>query len=155
MTISPLRCSIRNPCLAANVHIRTQKERDVTSANASLVKIALALACAAAASAANATLPIQQWRTTSGAQVLFVETHDLPMLDLAVDFPAGVSRDTPDKSGAASLTLGLMRSGAGAFGEDEISERLAGIGAEMSGRFDMDRAGYGLRSLSSARERDQ
>ena len=127
----------------------------MTSVNVGLAKIALALTCAAAASAANATLPIQQWRTTSGAQVLFVETHDLPMLDLAVDFPAGVSRDTPDKSGAASLTLGLMRSGAGAFGEDEISERLASIGADMSGRFDMDRAGYGLRSLSSARERDE
>ena len=77
------------------------------------------------------------------------------MLDIAVDFPAGSSRDAPEKSGVASLTLGLMRSGAGAYGEDEISERLASIGADLSGRFDMDRAGYGLRTLSSARERDE
>ncbi len=125
------------------------------SASVRLVKGLLTLACAVAASAANATLPIQQWQTASGARVLFVETHDLPMLDLAVDFPAGASRDAPDKSGAASLTLGLMRSGAAALGEDEISERLANIGADMSGRFDMDRAGYGLRTLSSARERDE
>jgi zinc protease len=115
----------------------------------------LALACLFAAFAANATLPIQQWQTASGARVLFVETHDLPMLDLAVDFPAGSSRDTADKSGLASLTLGLMRSGAAALDEDEISERLASIGADMSGRFDMDRAGYGLRTLSSARARDE
>jgi len=115
----------------------------------------LALVSLAAASAAHATLPIQQWQTTSGARVLFVETHDLPMLDIAVDFPAGSSRDAPEKSGEASLTLGLMRSGAGAYGEDEISERLASIGADLSGRFDMDRAGYGLRTLSSARERDE
>ena len=127
----------------------------MTNADVRLLPICLTLACTVAASAANATLPIQQWQTTSGARVLFVETHDLPMLDLAVDFPAGASRDTPDKAGAASLTLGLMRSSAAALGEDEISERLASIGADLSGRFDMDRAGYGLRSLSSARERDE
>jgi len=127
----------------------------VISANARLAKLLLTAACMVAASAANATLPIQQWQTTSGAQVLFVETHDLPMLDLAVDFPAGASRDAVNKSGAASLTLGLMRAGTEALGEDEISERLGNVGADMSGRFDMDRAGYGLRTLSSARERDE
>jgi zinc protease len=126
----------------------------VTSASVRLPKVLLTAVCLIAASAADATLPIQQWQTTSGARVLFVETHDLPMLDLAVDFPAGASRDAADKSGAASMTLGLMRSGAAQFGEDEISERLANIGADMSGRFDMDRAGYGLRTLSSARERE-
>ena len=127
----------------------------MTNASVRCLKGWLALAGLVAASAANATLPIQQWQTTSGALVLFVETHDLPMLDLAVDFPAGASRDAADKSGAASLTLGLMRSGAAALGEDEISERLASVGADMSGRFDMDRAGYGLRTLSSERERKE
>ena len=117
--------------------------------------LVLSAAFVCAAPAANATLPIQQWQTTSGAKVLFVETHDLPMIDLAVDFPAGSSRDTPEKSGLASLAVGLMRSGTGEFTEDQISERAASIGAELSGRFDMDRAGYGLRTLSSARERDE
>lgn len=125
------------------------------SADAPLAKALLSAVLAMATSAADATLPIQHWQTTSGARVLFVETHDLPMLDIAVDFPAGASRDSADKSGAASMTLGLMRSGAAALGEDEISERLANIGADLSGRFDMDRAGYGLRTLSSARERDE
>jgi zinc protease len=119
------------------------------------MKYLLAAAALIAAANANATLPIEQWETTSGARVLFVEAHDLPMLDLAVDFPAGASRDTRAKSGAASLTLRLMRLGAEAMGEDEISERLASIGADLSGRFDMDRAGYGLRTLSGARERDE
>jgi len=127
----------------------------VTSANLMKLWLPALAALVCAVPAANATLPIQQWQTTSGATVLFVETHDLPMIDLAVDFPAGSSRDTPDKSGLASLAVGLMRSGAGDFTEDQISERAASIGAEISGRFDMDRAGYGLRTLSSARERDE
>ena len=123
------------------------------SASLRAMLIASTLACLA--QAANATLPIQQWQTASGARVLFVETHELPMIDLAVDFPAGSSRDTPEKSGLAALAVGLMRSGAGEFTEDQISERLASIGAELSGRFDMDRAGYGLRTLSSSREREE
>ena len=127
----------------------------MTSASMRLMLGMLALTCLAAATTANATLPIQQWTTSGGSRVLFVETHDLPMLDLSVDFPAGSSRDSAEKSGTASLTLGLMRSGAGTLGEDEISERLASIGADMSGRFDVDRAGWGLRTLSSPRERDE
>ena len=127
----------------------------MTNASAVLAKAGLTLACIVAAGIAQATLPIQQWQTASGARVLFVETHDLPMLDLAVDFPAGASRDVPEKSGAGALTLGLMRGGAGGLDEGQIAERLASIGAEMSSRFDVDRGGYGLRTLSSPRERDE
>ena len=50
---------------------------------------------AAAAQPAQALLPIQHWQTPSGARVYFVENHDLPMLDLSVDFPAGSGFDTP------------------------------------------------------------
>jgi len=115
----------------------------------------LVLATIAYAVAAQATLPVQQWQTASGARVLFVETHDLPMLDVAVDFPAGTSRDTREKSGLAALTLRMLRLGVEGFDENQIAERLADVGAEIGGRFDMDRAGYGLRTLSSARERDE
>jgi zinc protease len=115
----------------------------------------LAVATVAGAAPVYATLPIQQWQTATGARVLFVETHDLPMLDVAVDFPAGSSRDTPEKSGLAALTLRMLRLGAEGLEEDQIAERLADVGADISGRFDMDRAGYGLRTLSSVHERDQ
>lgn len=102
----------------------------------------------------SAALPIEQWQTASGARVLFVETRNLPMLDVSVDFPAGASRDTREKSGAAALTVRLMRMDAGGQDEDEISAQLAGVGAQMSSRFDTDRGGYGVRTLSSARERE-
>ena len=115
----------------------------------------LAVATVTCAAPVYATLPIQQWQTAGGARVLFVETHDLPMLDVAVDFPAGSSRDTREKSGLAALTLRMLRLGAEGLEEDQIAERLADVGADIGGRFDMDRAGYSLRTLSSGRERDQ
>jgi zinc protease len=106
-------------------------------------------------SSAWAGLNIQHWQTAQGARVLLVENHDLPMLDISVDFSAGSARDSREKSGLANLTRHLMSLGAGAYSERDIAEKLADVGAVMSGRFDADRAGFSLRSLSGKVERDQ
>jgi zinc protease len=120
-----------------------------------LALAALGAALAMTTTAASATLPIQHWTTANGARVLFVETHDLPMLDVSVDFPAGYGRDRRDTSGTAALALRLMGLGAEGLDEDQISERYADVGAQPAGRFDADRAGISLRTLSSAPERTQ
>lgn len=106
-------------------------------------------------SAANAGPKIQHWQAPSGAQVYFVENHDLPMLDVAVAFPAGSGFDTAEKSGLAALTHGLLDLGAEGMNEDEIARKLADIGAQMGGQFDADRANVALRTLSSRAEREE
>jgi zinc protease len=110
---------------------------------------------ALASAPALALLPIQQWQTASGARVLFVESHDLPMLDVSVDFAAGSVFDTAEKSGLAGMTLGLLRLGAGGLTESEISRRLADTGAQLRHRFDHDRGGMSLRTLTSKAELQQ
>lgn len=107
-----------------------------------------------ASGSAHALLPIQDWKTSSGARVLFVENHDLPMLDVSVDFPAGSGHDTKDKAGRAAFTQQLLRLGAGGMSENEIAQRIADVGANLGGRFDSDRAGVSLRTLSNPAERD-
>lgn len=107
------------------------------------------------AAAAQAALPIQHWQTENGARVYFVENHDLPMLDVSVEFAAGSGRDTPARSGLASLTRHMLSQGAGGLSDDDIAQRLADVGAALGGNFDQDRAGLSLRTLSSARERTQ
>ena len=102
-----------------------------------------------------AALPIQHWQASSGAQVYFVESRGLPILDISVDFSAGSSADTPEKSGRASLTLQLLELGAGGLSEDKISKSLADVGAQLSARFDRDRSGVLLRTLSNKNERNQ
>ena len=82
----------------------------------------------------------------------FVETHNLPMLDVSVDFAAGSAFDTREKSGLAALALNLLKLGAGGLSEDEISRRMADTGAQLAVRFDSDRAGLSLRTLTSADE---
>ena len=103
---------------------------------------------------AHAALNIQHWQTPQGARVIFVESHEIPMLDVAVDFPAGSSYDPTDKAGLAHLTHGLLDQGAGELTDTNIAHRMADVGAVLGGRFERDRAGITLRTLSSARERE-
>ncbi len=107
-----------------------------------------------AATTAFATPRIQHWQAASGARVYFVEDHDLPMLDVAVNFPAGSSFDVAGKVGVASIAFGMLDLGAQDLSEDQIATRLADIGAQLGGQFDSDRAGLTLRTLSNAAERD-
>jgi zinc protease len=104
---------------------------------------------------AHATPNIQHWQSASGAKVLFVEDHDIPMLDVAVTVQAGSSFDAADKSGVAVLTHQLLDAGAEGLSEDEISRGMADIGAQFGGSFDQDRSSMSLRTLSSAAERDK
>jgi len=103
----------------------------------------------------SASPTIEFWKTTSGARVFFVENHTLPMLDVSVEFAAGSSQDTLQKSGVANLTRHLLKLGSRDLSEDDIANALADIGAQMGGHFDADRAGLTLRTLSSERERRQ
>jgi zinc protease len=107
------------------------------------------------ATPALATPHIQTWQAPSGAKVLFVEDHDLPMLDVAVNFDAGSRYDTPEKAGIAGMTHGLLDHGAEGLSEDDIARKLADIGAQMGGGADPDRASMSLRTLSSEAEREQ
>ncbi|MFZ5522546.1 MAG: M16 family metallopeptidase [Pseudomonadota bacterium] len=104
---------------------------------------------------ALATPSIQHWQSASGAKVLFVENHDIPMLDVAVSFPAGSSFDTAESSGVAGLTHHMLDAGAEGLSEDEISRGMADIGAQFGGGFDQDRSSVSLRTLSSPLVRDR
>ena len=103
--------------------------------------------------AAQAAPQIQQWHTPNGVRVLFVENHDLPMLDVAVNFAAGSAQDSPAQAGLAGLTHGLLDHGSEGMDEEQVARRLADVGAQLSGSFDQDRAAINLRTLSGAAER--
>ncbi|MDR1853611.1 MAG: insulinase family protein [Azoarcus sp.] len=112
---------------------------------------ALALACAGNA---QAVPKIEQWTAPTGARVSFVASHELPLIDIRVDFAAGDAYDPPGKRGLATLTNAMLDKGAGELDEQAISERGADLGAILGGGSDSDRASLTLRTLSSPQERD-
>lgn len=103
----------------------------------------------------NAAVKIEQWQTSTGAEVYFVENHDLPIVDVSVNFAAGSARDTAEKSGLAGVTRYLMTLGAAGMSDEVIANKMADVGAVLGGDFDADRASFKLRTLSSEREKTQ
>lgn len=97
----------------------------------------------------HAAVDIQHWTTNDGARVYFVENHDLPILDLSINFPAGSAHDTAATSGTAGVTRYMMKLGAGGMNEEDMTNAFADIGAQLGGTFDNDKAGFSLRTLVS------
>ncbi len=104
---------------------------------------------------ACATPVIAHWQSASGAKVLFVEDHDIPMLDVAVSLPAGSRYDEAQTSGVAGMTHDMLDLGTQGMNEDDIASGMADIGAQLGGSLDQDRASVSLRTLSSTSERDK
>src|SRR3989344_834416 len=104
---------------------------------------------------AQAAVKIEHWQTSTGAEVYFVENHDLPIIDISTNFAAGTAREEKAKAGLAGITRYLMTLGAAGLSDEDISKRMADVGAQMGGELDADRAAFSLRTLSSAREREQ
>ncbi|MBK1620580.1 peptidase M16 [Lamprobacter modestohalophilus] len=101
------------------------------------------------AQGAQAVPQIQTWETPTGAEVLFVATDELPMVDIQVVFDAGSARDG-SKPGLASQTSAMLTEGAGGLDADAIAERVEAVGAKLSTGTDRDTSSASLRSLSDA-----
>jgi zinc protease len=96
---------------------------------------------------AAASPDIQHWTTAKGGRVYFVSTEGLPLVDLRLVFDAGSARDGA-KFGVASLTAGMLDTGAGNWDADAIAQRLENVGAALSSGASRDSAYAALRSLS-------
>jgi len=90
---------------------------------------------------------IQHWITSRGGRVYFVHTDGLPLVDIRVVFDAGSARDGA-RFGLASLTSGLLDTGAGPWDADAIAQRLENVGAILGSGASRDSAYFSLRSLT-------
>ena len=91
---------------------------------------------------------IQTWTSANGARVYYVPTEGLPMVDIRVVFDAGSARDGA-QFGLATLTSGLLDTGAGQWNADAIAQRLEGVGARLGTGISRDTASVSLRSLTT------
>ena len=123
----------------------------------------VALGCAAlwlAHVSAMAALPIQHWTQPSGANIYFVESPSIPIVDVQIDFDAGARRDPADKPGLARATADMSSKGIvaanppsggaydAAMDENQISEAWADLGAGFGQGATPDRMSFSLRTLN-------
>lgn len=75
-------------------------------------------------------IPIQTWQTDAGTKVLFLPTHQLPMVDLRLTFNAGSARDG-ELAGLARLTNAMLNQGTQELDVSALAEAFENIGAEL------------------------
>lgn len=89
---------------------------------------------------------IQHWQTPNGAQVYFVPSMELPMVDVRLVFDAGSARDKKIP-GTALMTNGLMAEAAAGDDAQQLAEKFEAVGALFSNGALKDMAWLNLRSL--------
>jgi zinc protease len=92
-------------------------------------------------------LDIHHWQMKNGAQVYFVQTQQLPMLDIRLVFAAGSSRDD-SLLGLASMTNSLIGEGSEHLTANQIAEKFDSVGAAFSVQAGRDQASISLRTLT-------
>lgn len=95
----------------------------------------------------SARVNIEHWQTSQGARVYFVRADALPMADIHVLFDAGSARDGK-QFGIATLTSGLLNSGAADWDADDIAQRFESVGAQFSAGTGIDNSEVSLRTLT-------
>ena len=94
-----------------------------------------------------AVAKIENWSTSQGARVYFVQTPSLPMLDVRIAFDAGSARDD-NRFGLAALTLSMLGNSSGEWSADQVAERFEAVGALFGNGISEDMAWLSLRSLN-------
>jgi zinc protease len=79
---------------------------------------------------------IQQLKTPAGITVWLVESHQIPIISVEVDFRAGSAYDPAGQEGLANLTASLLDEGAGKLDATAFKEALDDLGARFGATAD-------------------
>lgn len=96
---------------------------------------------------AQSNINIEHWQTKNGAQIYFVRSPQIPMIDIKVVFAAGSAYDD-QHLGIASLVNSMLGEGTSLHDADQISAVFDSVGAQFSQGVDQDIAQLKLRSLT-------
>ncbi|ASK27319.1 M16 family metallopeptidase [Neisseria chenwenguii] len=102
--------------------------------------------------AAESAVNIQRWKTAEGTQILLVERHENPIVDMQVSFKGAGSVFNPaGKSHVAEFAASLLTGGTKKLDEEAFHAKANDVAAAISSSSDKETASAGLRSLSKWR----
>ncbi len=96
---------------------------------------------------------VQRRKLSNGLEVLIVEQHELPVVNMNLVLRTGGAADPQGRAGLASLTAALIDEGTKSRSALDISNQLAAIGARLGTSSDFDSAGLNLLTLSKHLDR--
>jgi zinc protease len=103
---------------------------------------------------AFATLPIQKIQLSTGANLFFVESRTIPMVNIGIDFPGGFAHDNKNRIGVSNFTSQLMNKGSKIKGanKDEafIADSISDLGSMISFSTGKELTSVRIKTLSSS-----
>jgi zinc protease len=96
---------------------------------------------------------IQRRKLSNGLEVLIVEQHEVPVVNMNLVLRTGAAADPQDRAGLANLTAALIDEGTQTRSSLDISNQLAAIGARLSTGSDFDNSSMNLLTLSKHLDR--
>ena len=76
--------------------------------------------------------PIQHLKLSNGVPVVLVEKKQVPLVDVILHLNVGSGHDPANKTGLASVTLGMLDEGAGTRNALQIADEIDYLGASLS-----------------------
>src|SRR3990167_3512388 len=93
-------------------------------------------------------LPAMQRATLSnGIKLILAERHDVPVVQMSMEFPGGFSSDRGRKVGTAGFTMGMLDEGAGDYDVIALGNRIESLGAAIGTSANVDSADVSLSAL--------
>ena len=93
-------------------------------------------------------LPAMQRATLSnGIKLILAERHDVPVVQMSMEFPGGFASDRGRKIGTASFTMGMLDEGAGEYDAIALGNRTESLGAAIGTSASLDSADISLSAL--------
>ena len=91
--------------------------------------------------------PMQRGTLSNGIKVILAERHDVPVVQMSMEFPGGFSSDRGRKVGTASFTMGMLDEGAGDYDVIALGNRTESLGASIGASAGVDSADVSLSAL--------
>jgi predicted Zn-dependent peptidase len=91
---------------------------------------------------------VQRATLSNGMQVFLVERHEVPVVQMNLEFPGGYSADIGKKLGTASFTTAMLDEGAGQYSALELAARKEALGAEVGAGASLDSVSVSLSALT-------
>ena len=90
---------------------------------------------------------LQRGHLSNGIKLILAERHDVPVVQMSMEFPGGYASDRGHKTGTASFTMGMLDEGAGNLDAIALGARIESLGAILGGSASLDAAEVSLSAL--------
>jgi zinc protease len=95
---------------------------------------------------------LHRFQLANGLQILVLEDHRFPAVDIGLTMPRGIAVETPDEAGVASFTSELMQRGAGDRDAFALADAVDSLGASLSVAVNWDSMSASVGGLARDRE---